>query len=130
LRATDTGPFKKNDEAHRIKIDRYDLETNVHFLTDLNLAWDAARKTINLTSRLTADLRLPGWRKKSHWKKGIKKAMRDCSQAGKGGGANKQGRLIRAATDYLGVLACNLHRIGAHRQEKERVRHRSQTTAA
>lgn len=95
---------KKNEEAHQIKVDSYVLETNVHFPTDLNLAWDAARKIIDLTSRLAADLGLPGWRKKAHWKTSIKTPMRNCSRASKSGGANKQERIIEAATAYLAKL--------------------------
>lgn len=95
---------KKKDEVHQIKVDTYVLETNVHFPTDLNLAWDAARKIIDLASRLTAELHLPGWRKKAHWKRRIKGAMRACGRASKSGGANKQERLIATATDYLADL--------------------------
>jgi IS5 family transposase len=84
---------KKHEETHQIKVDSYVLETNVHFPTDLNLAWDAARKIIDLSSRLTAQVGLPGWRKKAHWKSAIKTPMRICARACKGGGANKQDSL-------------------------------------
>jgi hypothetical protein len=95
---------KKHEEAHQIKVDSYVLETNVHFPTDLNLAWDAARKIIGLSSRLTAQVGLPGWRKKAHWKSAIKTPMRICARACKGGGANKQDRIIQSATAYLAKL--------------------------
>ena len=97
-------PFKKNEEAHQIKVDSYVLETNVHFPTDLNLAWDAARKIIDLTDRLTTELGLSGWRIKAYWKKSIKNPMRDCSRANKSGGANKQKSITMSATHYLAKL--------------------------
>ncbi|MCE7911199.1 MAG: ISNCY family transposase, partial [Candidatus Brocadia sp. AMX3] len=36
---------KKKDEGLCIKVDTYVLETNVHFPTDMNLLWDAGRKS-------------------------------------------------------------------------------------
>jgi len=44
------------------KCDSYVLETNVHFPTDLSLAFDAIRKTIELTADIADQLDLPGWR--------------------------------------------------------------------
>ena len=70
--------FKKNgkdDPACRleVKVDSYVLETNVHYPTDLNLLWDAARKSIEILSQLYERLGLEGWRKKAYWKRQLKK---------------------------------------------------------
>jgi len=49
---------KKDDEKIAAKTDSYVLETNVHFPTDINLLWDAGRKSIELSSRLSDSLNL------------------------------------------------------------------------
>ena len=48
------------------KCDSYAMETNVHFPTDLSLAFDAVRKTIELTADIADELDLPGWRQSVH----------------------------------------------------------------
>ena len=77
------------------------LETDVHYPTDLNLLWDAARKSIDILSSLYEKLGLEGWRKKAYWKRQLKKAMRDCGKINKSGGANKTERLEASVTTYL-----------------------------
>lgn len=42
--------------------DSFVVETDVHYPTDINLLWDAARKVIRLSARESAELRLSGWR--------------------------------------------------------------------
>jgi hypothetical protein len=98
--------FKKNGKdnpAHRleVKVDSYVLETNVHDPTDLNLLWDAARKSIEILSSLYEQLGLEGWRKKAYWKRQLKQAMRGCYKVNKNGGPNKSKRLEAAVKDYL-----------------------------
>lgn len=99
---------KKNAAANlgpglnlEVKIDSYVLETNVHYPTDTNLLWDAARKSIEILGSLYEKLGLSGWRKKAYWKRQLKNAMRACSRAAAGGGANKAERVRAAAEDYL-----------------------------
>ena len=84
-----------------MKVDSYVLETNVHYPTDLNLLWDAARKSIEILSSLYEQLGLEGWRKKAYWKRQLKKAMRTCAKVNRSGGANKAERLEAAFKDYL-----------------------------
>lgn len=98
--------FKKNRADNpaaslEVKVDSYVLETNVHYPTDLNLLWDAARKSIEILSSLYEKLGLEGWRKKAYWKRQLKKAMRACAKINRSGGANKAERLEAAAQDYL-----------------------------
>ena len=100
------GHFKKNgkdDPARRleVKVDSYVLETGVHYPSDLNLLWDAARKSIEILSSLYEQLGLEGWRKKAYWKRQLKQAMRDCSKVNRSGGANKAERLEKVVKDYL-----------------------------
>ena len=91
--------FKKNvAEKLEIKTDSYVLETNVHYPTDMNLLWDAGRKSIELTSRLCERLGLRGWRKAANWKRELKKSKRDCEKTAFGGGAHKAERMKAAAS--------------------------------
>jgi hypothetical protein len=77
------------------------LETNIHYPTDLNLLWDAARKSVEILSGLCEKVGISGWRKKAYWKRELKKTMRICSKASASGGANKSERLKVAAQCYL-----------------------------
>lgn len=92
---------KARDEKLELKIDSYVLESNVHYPTDCNLLWDAARKCVELLCQLHEKLVLPGWRKGKYWKRQIKNAMRACERAASGGGANKTERVRKAAEKYL-----------------------------
>ena len=96
--------IKKKDVALEIKADSYVFETNVHFPTDLNLAWDCARKCIVLSTRLAQLNQLDGWRKNEYWLKQIKGLARDCAKACRGGGKNKEDRVAETAQDYLAKL--------------------------
>lgn len=49
------------------------MESNVHYPTDLNLLWDALRKTIQGTSNLCKKYGFQGWRKQKNWLCQIKK---------------------------------------------------------
>lgn len=93
---------KKNGlEEIVAKCDTYVLETNVHFPTDINLLWDAARKTIDLGAALAEDNGIPGWRKHKSIAAALKNKMRVLGNLSKRGGANKQERLQHVARTYL-----------------------------
>ena len=93
---------KKNSAEEIIaKCDTYVLETNVHFPTDINLLWDAVRKTIDLIVPLTEAHGLSGWRKHQSIRAGLKNQMRALGNLSQKGGPNKQERLHQAARVYL-----------------------------
>lgn len=77
------------------------VKTNVHFPTDYNLLWDAARKCIEISCQLAEKQGLSGWRKASDWKKRIKSAFRKVQKVKKSGGKNKESRLGFAVGSYL-----------------------------
>jgi len=85
-----------------VRADSYVLESDIHHPTDCNLLWDAARKSVELTARLAAELGLPGLRKERYWKKVVKGAMRKCERTASRGGANKDERVLRETGEYLG----------------------------
>ncbi len=77
------------------------MKTNVHFPTDYNLLWDAARKCIEVSCVLAEESNLTGWRKASNWKKRIKAKFRQLQKVKRSGGKNKEGRLKAATQNYL-----------------------------
>ena len=93
----------KEAEKLEVKTDSYVLECNVHYPTDCNLLWDAARKCVELLGELHEQLDLPGWRKGNYWKRQVKNAMRACERAASGGGANKAQRVLETARRYLDI---------------------------
>ena len=94
---------KKKDQPPKIiaKCDTYVLETNIHFPTDINLLWDAARKLCDLIPRLTKAHNLSGWRKHRDIAAQLKNQMRALGNTSQKGGANKQQRLQTQARHYL-----------------------------
>jgi hypothetical protein len=64
----------KNDEVRlKGRCDSFVLETDVHYPTDINLLWDAIRKTILLIAWVCADFGITEWRQHRHMLKKIKK---------------------------------------------------------
>jgi hypothetical protein len=49
-----------NIDKLNVKIDSYVLETNVHVPSDVNLLWDASRKSIELVGQLYNSLHVAG----------------------------------------------------------------------
>lgn len=99
--------FKKKSAAAPaplvLKADTYVLETDVHFPTDLNLLWDAARKCVALIEKYRdqCGYALPGWRKARDWHRRLKATERAASKIVFGGGADKEQRVRAAVADYL-----------------------------
>jgi len=94
--------IKKNGASNlAFKVDSYVLECNVHYPTDVNLLGDAARKCIDLAANLCDSLNIPGWRKAKLWKNELKRAMRKCGKANRGGGIGKEKRVKEVTADYL-----------------------------
>ena len=67
---------KKADEVLHGRCDSFVVETNVHYPTDITLLFDACRKVIELTARLTADLGLSDWRQHAYNVKHLKRHLR------------------------------------------------------
>ena len=98
------GLVQKKNEQIKLKTDSYVCETNVHFPTDLNLALDAARKSIELSYHFATRHMLPGWRKSNDWKRRVKSKYLKVARIKNGGGKNKDDRLRKSVEEYLEVL--------------------------
>ena len=94
-----------NTKLH-VKIDSYVLETNVHFPTDLNLLWDAGRKSIDMICHIIKDVDIDtGWRKHQDWYSRLKSSFYKASKLTSGNGKNTE-RGLEAALDYLSIADC------------------------
>ncbi len=67
---------KKESEALRGRCDSFVVETNVHYPTDINLLYDALRKVIQLTARLSSSYGLSAWRQHAYNVKQVKRQLR------------------------------------------------------
>lgn len=108
-------PLLKKNAAEKLelKTDSYVLETNVHYPTDANLLFDAARKCIDLLVPLSLLHDVGGWRKHVSWKKELKIARRVFEKAASGGGAGKAGRVEATVRIYLDKAAALEEKINA-----------------
>lgn len=70
------GKKKEEEDALRCKVDSFVVETDVHYPTDVNLLFDAARKTLELTMDLAALTGASGWRQGAHLIGKLKKGLR------------------------------------------------------
>lgn len=69
--------LKKNDqEKLKARCDSFVVETDVHFPTDINLLWDALRKTIQISARFCTVYDLSQWRQSRHLLRTLKKNYR------------------------------------------------------
>lgn len=94
--------LKKNgDEGLEVKIDSYVLESNVHFPTDINLLWDAARKCLEIVGVLIAGESSSGWRKYKWWLWKLKSRFIAANRVMFRGGRNREQRLQESVLSYL-----------------------------
>jgi len=96
---------KKKDGGLRIKADTYVLESDVHFPTDVNLLWDAARKSLDAIEDAVREglLEGKGWRKGKYWRRELKKLMRISTKTLFGGGKKKEETSKDRVKRYLGL---------------------------
>jgi IS5 family transposase len=91
---------KKEAEGLKGSCDSTVTKTDVHYPTDINLLWDAMRKTIVLISRLCDELGLKGWRKGADNFKKVKRAFRRAQQI-RGSKSKDEESIIHAHLIYL-----------------------------
>ena len=96
-------PILKKNAAEKLHVrtDSFVLETDVHYPTDANLLWDAARKCIEISTTLSDTFSLEGWRKQLDWKSRLKTACRKFEKTAALGGPQKDQRILATAGDYL-----------------------------
>ena len=67
---------KSPQDALVTRCDSFVVETNVHYPTDINLLWDAIRKTIEICSKLCEIHELSDWRQSAYNLRSTKKHFR------------------------------------------------------
>ena len=67
---------KKEGEALRGRCDSFVVETDVHYPTDINLLYDAMRKTITLTAQWCEEHDISAWRQHAYNVRLLKRLMR------------------------------------------------------
>jgi IS5 family transposase len=103
------------DTALHGRCDSFVVETDVHFPTDINLLWDAARKTMVLTHRLCELTGTDGWRQTSHNLKKVKRQYRTVQKLRdkEKTGATQSGMGITATQTYIDSCAEQFNRATA-----------------
>jgi len=86
---------KQPDQKLNASCDSFVLETDVHYPTDINLLFDAMRKTIVLIMTLCDQLGLFGWRKGMDHLKKVKRHFRKAQQLKRSTSKNKEKKAKR-----------------------------------
>jgi hypothetical protein len=71
---------KTPDDALEVRADSFVVETDVHYPTDINLLYDAVRKTIETSAALSETEGLSDWRQSAYNIRCVKKAYRRAQQ--------------------------------------------------
>ena len=86
---------KKPEEGSRGRCDSAVVKTDVHFPTDISLLFDAIRKVIILTSRLSFEFGGSGWRQYKHNVRKIKNLLRQIQRMKRSNSKNPEKKQIR-----------------------------------
>lgn len=109
---------KKDDEALRGRCDSFVLETHVHYPTDINLLFDAMRKSITLTARWCEELGMSDWRQSAYNVRQVKQAMRGAQNKKRSKAKTpeqvekNQALMVEAHQTYLKVAQTYLDKVG------------------
>lgn len=87
------------------------MESNIHFPTDISLAWDSARKCNDVLLRLQKRIGLRGWRKLTEWRKKLKRHYRKVSDIHSKKGGNYKHRLQQSTMELLKCYTVYAHKI-------------------
>ena len=86
---------KKPEEGSRGRCDSAVVKTDVHFPTDISLLFDAIRKVIILTSRLSFEFGGSDWRQYKHNVRKIKNLLRQIQRMKRSNSKNPEKKQIR-----------------------------------
>ncbi len=98
------------------RCDSFVVETNVHYPTDINLLFDAMRKTIALTADYAGISHIEGWRQSRYNIRQIKRAYRASQQIKRSTSKDdakkqkQQEAIIQAHQDYIDLAEQFIHK--------------------
>lgn len=123
VRAGHTLVKKSPDDVLKGRCDSFVVETDVHFPTDINLLYDAVRKTIECSAEISDKLSLKGWRQSRYNLRQFKKSYRRIQQLKRPTAKDERLREARKAEiceahkDYLEEASAYLQRAQQTRRE-------------
>jgi IS5 family transposase len=109
---------KKAEEALRGRCDSFVVETHVHYPTDINLLFDAMRKSITLTAHWCEERGMSNWRQWAYNVRQVKQAMRTAQNKKRSKAKSpeqvekNQAVIIKAHQTYLKVAQTYLDKVG------------------
>lgn len=116
---------KKADEGLAARCDSFVVKTHVHYPTDINLLWDAMRKTIEICAQLCQVHDLSDWRQSAYNLRQLKKLYRQaqqrkrCTAQDEDKRTANQAALQQAHREYVQQAQVHLQRA---RQTRERLK--------
>lgn len=123
VRAGHTLVKKSPEDALKGRCDSFVVETDVHFPTDINLLYDAVRKTIESCAQISEKHALGGWRQSKYNLRKFKKSYRKIQKLKHSTSKDeslreaKQQEIRDAHQGYLEEAEEYLHRAGQTRAE-------------
>ena len=99
---------KKPGDALQTRCDSFVVETDVHYPTDINLLWDAMRKVIELTGRLSEQEKITDWRQYRFNLKQLKRLFRKAQKIKHSTSKDEEKKAVRCEEvhqTYLDYLA-------------------------
>jgi hypothetical protein len=109
------------------RVDSFVVETHVHYPTDINLLWDAIRKTIEISAGLCQTHGLTDWRQSVFNLRQLKKLYRRAQKLKHSTSKDEDKReeklaqMRQAHSDYLDQARVYLERAGQTRQQLEHI---------
>lgn len=98
---------KKESDPLRGRCDSFVVETNVHYPTDINLLFDAVRKTIELTAQLCSRHDITDWRQHAYNVRHVKRLMRSAQNKKRNNAKTEEQKrkkeqlIVQAHKEYL-----------------------------
>jgi hypothetical protein len=123
VRAGHTLVKKSPDDVLKGRCDSFVVETDVHFPTDVNLLYDAVRKTIECSAEISDKLSLKGWRQSQYNLRQFKKSYRKIQQLKRSTAKDeclreaRKAEIRQAHKDYLEEASAYLERAQQTRRE-------------
>lgn len=108
--------FGGNDINLKGRCDSFVVETDVHYPTDINLLWDAARKVIKLIDRECAELGITEWRQSDYLLRKIKKMfnrvrrMKHSNSKDRHKKAQRVEQIVKAHLEYVDLVEGHMKR--------------------
>lgn len=114
-------------EGLAARCDSFVVETHVHYPTDINLLWDAIRKTIEISADLCETHGLTEWRQSAYNLRQLKRLYRQAQKLkhstskDEGKREEKQAQMREAHRAYLGSAQAYLDRARETRQQLKQI---------